>query len=95
MCIRLGIWLTNKFQVTSLQVSLQTMIFTKNKNKKSFHGASVPILNFIFDAVATGNDVFRLGMSEKRLSEMSITVFLFVIFLIIILIKRVNELDNF
>ena len=34
-------------------------------------------------------------MSEKRLSEMSITVFLFVIFLLILLIKRVNELDNF
>ena len=44
MCIRLGVWLTNKFQVTSLQVSLQTMIFTMNKNKKSFHGASVPVL---------------------------------------------------
>ena len=57
MCIRLGVWLTNKFQVTSLQVSLQTMIFTMNENKESFHGASVPILNIIFDAVATGSDV--------------------------------------
>ena len=57
MCICLGVWLTNKFQVTSLQVSLQMMIFTMNKNKKSFHGVSVPILNFIIDAVATGNDV--------------------------------------
>ena len=59
MCTHLGVWLTNKFQVTSLQVSLQTMIFTmnKNKNKKSFHGVSIPILNIIFDAVATGNDI--------------------------------------
>ena len=57
MCIRLGVWLTNKFQVTSLQVSLQTMIFTMNENKKSFHGVSGPILNIIFDAVVSGNDV--------------------------------------
>ena len=34
-------------------------------------------------------------MSEKRFPEVSITVFLFVIFLIILIIKKINELDNF
>ena len=31
MCI--CIWLTNKFQVASIQVSLQTMIFTMSEKK--------------------------------------------------------------
>ena len=69
MCICLGIWLTNKFQVTNIHLSLQMMIFSMSEQKKirqSFHGVSVPNYTINFVVVASGNDIYDWVQQTKE-----------------------------
>ena len=68
MCICLGVWLTNKFQVTNIQLSLQTMIFTMNENR--FEGVSTVhlfLITLLYSLVLLLGMMFMIGYNRKRI----------------------------
>ena len=68
MCIRLGIWLTNKFQVTNIQLSLQIMIFTMNENR--FERVSMVrlfLITLLSSLMLLLGMTFMMGYNRKRI----------------------------
>ena len=66
MCIHLGAWLTNNFQVTNIHLSLQAMVFTMSEKKNRVDAVCLFLFTLLTMSMLLLGMTFMIRYNKQR-----------------------------